>query len=128
MVKVKEEIKEKAYYKDIYFLYESFSALKTIDELKNFIKDILTKSELRMLKRRWHIANLLMDGLDIRSVAQKSRSGTQTVIKIKQILEDGRGGLVLALERARVAMEKETRQRKSQKIRGGSKFVKNWFR
>lgn len=127
MSKVKEEIKEKTYYRDIYFLYECFSSFRTIDELRNFIKDILTKSELRMLKRRWHIANLLRDGLDIRSVAQKSRSSTQTVSKIKQTLEEGHGGLLLALERSRAAIEKERGKRKSQKIQGGSKFVKGWF-
>lgn len=130
MGKPKEEIKEKSYYKDIYFLYEVFNTLKNIDEVKIFMKDILTKSELRMLKRRWHIANLLLKGTDIREIAKEARASTQTVSRVKRILEEGHGGLLLALQRVNEKQKNEEKMRDKKykpKIRGGSKFVKSWF-
>jgi len=101
MSKPKSEIDDKEYIKDIYFLYEILSRLKNIDEIKVFFKDILTSSELRMLKRRWHIACLLDKDWDLRRVADKSKTSTSTVIRLKKLIEEGRGGLKLALERTR---------------------------
>ena len=82
-----------------------------------------------MLKRRWHIANLLAIGLDIRAVASASKTSTQTVGKIKRILEDGTGGLQIAIDYAKEKERKATVAfRNKNSIRGGSKFVKGWFK
>lgn len=128
MSKPKFEVKEKEYYKDIHFLYEIINSMKNVDEIKLLIRDLLTQSELRMLKRRWHIASLLAQGYDIRTVASKSKTSTQTVSKIKQVLDEGYGGLQLALERA-IEREKKANKdyMKSKSPHGGSKFVKGWF-
>lgn len=130
MGKPKLEIKESDYYKDIYFLYDALSTLKNIDEVKIFMKDMLTRSELRMLKRRWHIGNLLLKGYDVREAAVESKTSTQTVIRIKHVLENGFGGLILALTRVNEKQKKELALRKKRDVSGGrgsSKFVKGWF-
>ncbi len=128
MSKPKTEIDEKEYFKDIYFLYESLSVMKNLTELKNFLKDILTKSELRMLKRRWHVASLLNQGFDVRTVARKSKTSTQTVSRIKQILNNDRQGLNMTVKRVSKNQAKERQQVLKNKTRGGSKYVKNWFK
>lgn len=129
MSKPKNEIEEKTYFREIHFLYEILNSLKNVEEVKIFFKDILTKSELRMLKRRWHIANLLYDGVGPRLAAERAKASTQTISKIKTILEEGRGGLKLAVERVRKQMAREREKYlKSKRPSGGSKFVKNWFR
>ena len=122
------EIDQKEYFKEVHFLYEILSSLKNVDEIKPFLKDILTSSELRMLKRRWHIANLLFEGKDVREAAEKSKTSTQTVSKIKKILEEGHGGLKLAIERSLFRQKKE-REKYLDSIKPirGSKFVKRWF-
>ena len=122
MSKPKNEVEEKDYYKDIHFLYEIIHSLRNVDEVKLFLKDMLTTSELRMLKRRWHIANLLYEGYDIRTVAYKSKTSTTTVSKIKHILDEGNGGLNIALSSTRKTQEKQRKRRV-----GGSKYVKDWF-
>lgn len=128
MSKPKSEVDQKEYFKEIHFLYEIINNLKNVEEIKPFLKDILTSSELRMLKRRWHIASLLFEGNDVRAVAMKSKTSTQTVSKIKKILEEGHGGLKLALEKS-FGKQKKDREKylKSIKPKGGSKFVKSWF-
>ncbi|HVF69784.1 MAG TPA: YerC/YecD family TrpR-related protein [Xanthomonadales bacterium] len=124
-----EEVKDKEYYKDIHFLYEILGTLKSVEEVKLFIKDIHTRSELRMFKRRWHIANLLLEGHDIRTVADKAKTSTQTVSRIKKVLEEGYGGLKLAIERVNEKAKKEEEQfLKSKSTKGGSKFVKGWLK
>lgn len=129
MAKPRTEVEDREYYKEIHFLYEIINSLKNVQEIKLFIKDILTKSELRMLKRRWHIANLLMQGQDIRTTAYKSKTSTATVIKIKQILEEGRGGLKLAIEKSKKYKEKERENYlKSKRPITGPTFVKRWFK
>jgi TrpR-related protein YerC/YecD len=129
MSKPQEEVKEKEYFKDIHFLYEILGSLRNVEEVKLFIKDIHTRSELRMFKRRWHIANLLLEGHDIRTVADKAKTSTQTVSRIKKVLEEGYGGLKLAIERVNAKAKKDEQAfLKSKSTKGGSKFVKGWFR
>lgn len=120
MTKPSKEIEEKSYFKDVYFLYEIIHSFKNTDELKRFLKDILTRSELRMLKRRWHIATLLNEGLDIRTVASKSKTSTQTVERIKKILEEGYGGLTTALGRR----GGNIKPKENNSYIKGSKFIK----
>ncbi len=126
MGKPKTEVQDKDYFRDSNFFYEIINVLKNVDEIKLFLKDILTGSELRMVKKRWYIANLLLEGIDIRTVSSRAEAGIQTVVRIKQVLEDGRGGLKLALKR----MKKINEEKKSKSFnkRQGSKFVKGWFR
>jgi TrpR-related protein YerC/YecD len=129
MGKPQDEIKEKSYYRDIYFLYDALNSLDNIDEVKLFMKDMLTKSELRMLKRRWHIANLLFQGNNIRSVAIEANASTQTVVRLKQILEEGQGGLSLAIQRThKKIIDQHKKQNNAKRYRGGSKYVKGWFK
>lgn len=130
MSKPKSEVDEETYFRDIHFLYEIFNSLKSTREIKLFLRDILTRSELRMIKRRWHIANLLLDpfGYDIRWISRKSKTSTQTISRIKSILETGEGGLKLAVERVRKHLEKERQKYIDSKRSGGSKFVKGWFK
>ena len=126
MAKPETEVGNKKYYKDIYFLYEVLNSLDSVEEVKLFIKDILTRAELRMLKRRWHIANLLIEGNDIRTTAMKARTSTATVSKVKRILEEGHGGFQLAFQKMNKKIENENHERR-RRTKKGSKYVKTWF-
>jgi TrpR-related protein YerC/YecD len=129
MSKPKIEINEKEYFKEVHFLYEIINDLKKVEELKPFLKDILTSSELRMLKRRWHVAGLLLEGKDIRTVAMNSKTSTQTVSKIKKILDEGNGGLKYAIEQSRKKQKKDREEYiKRNRTKGGSTFVKGWLK
>lgn len=128
MGKPKEDLAEKDYYKNTHFLYEILNELKSVEEVKAFLKEMLSPTELRMMKKRWHIANLLEKNSDIRHVAGAARAGTNTVMKIKRIKEKGLG-ISLAIKRMEEKMKKEKKEFiKKNSPRGGSKFVKGWFR
>lgn len=87
-------------------LYEGILHLHTEDEIKRFLTDLLSPSELDDVNKRFHIASLLKEGLSQREVADKVRrtwrkASTTTVTKTKQILDGPRstGGVDLVLER-----------------------------
>lgn len=51
------------------------------------LKDLLTPSEVRMLKNRWQIASFLDEGLSIRAIAQQAKVGTDTVVRVARMIE-----------------------------------------
>lgn len=125
MAKPKDEVKDKIYQTEVDFLYEVIlKAAKVKDELRYFLEDLLTSSEVRMIKRRWHVANLLDEGKSIREVAVKAGVGTDTVERIARRIEQGKGGLARALELVR-----GRRTKASKGLEKGSKevvFPKPW--
>ena len=51
------------------------------------VKELLTDSEIRMVKQRLLIINLLEDGLSIRKIAEQVKVGTDTVVRVSRMLE-----------------------------------------
>lgn len=49
------------------------------------IKELLTKSEMRMIKHRFEIIHLRQEGYSIREIAKKIAAGTDTVTRIIKI-------------------------------------------
>jgi len=102
LAKPKDEVKDQIYNTEVDFLYEIIlKAAKSADELKFFLEDLLTSSEIRMIKRRWYVANLLDEGKSVRQVAAEAGVGTDTVERIAKRIEEGKGGLAKALELVR---------------------------
>lgn len=54
---------------------------KHIDIPTEVLKTLLTPSEIRMLKNRYQIINLLNEGLSIRQIAKQVKVGTDTVVR-----------------------------------------------
>lgn len=51
---------------------------------ESILQELLTDSEVRMIKRRLTIIKLLQEGLSIRAIAEKARVGTDTVVRISK--------------------------------------------
>lgn len=60
---------------------------KNIKVPTEILENLLTPSEIRMLKNRWQILNLLEDGLSIRSIAKEVKVGTDTVVRVARMAE-----------------------------------------
>ncbi len=59
----------------------------------NILKYLLTPSEIRMLRNRWQILNLLGQKLSIRDIAIQVGVGTDTVVRISKMIEQKQVGL-----------------------------------
>lgn len=60
---------------------------KNIQIPDDLLKNLLTPSEIRMLKNRWQIINLLEEGLSIRKIASQVKVGTDTVVRTIRMVE-----------------------------------------
>lgn len=60
---------------------------KDIQIPDDILRQLLTPSEIRMLKNRHRIMNLLEEGLPIRKIAEKVRVGTDTVVRVARMIE-----------------------------------------
>lgn len=50
----------------------------------NILRELLTPSEMRMVKNRYRIMNLLEKGLSVRSIAEEVEVGTDTVVRVSK--------------------------------------------
>lgn len=55
---------------------------------ENLLKELLTESEIIMVKQRFLIINLLDNKLSIRAIAKKVGVGTDTVVRIMKKFEN----------------------------------------
>ena len=60
---------------------------KDINIPENVLKSLLTSSEIRMLKNRWQILNLLDTGSTIREIAEEVGVGTDTVVRVAKMFD-----------------------------------------
>jgi len=86
-------------------LLEAFSSFKNTEELERFLVDLCTPSELRALKARWQVAQLLdTDEMSYRDISEKTGASTTTVGRVARFLnEEPHQGYRLALDRLRAA-------------------------
>jgi len=84
---------------DMDSLLSAFLSLKKPEEVKNFLRDICTLAELRLMNERWNIVLELQNGTSYRKIAEKLGTSTTTVTRCAQWLEHGMGGYKLALQR-----------------------------
>lgn len=62
---------------------------KKINIPSDVVLKLLTPSEMRMLKNRFLILNLLDEGFSIRNIAKQVRVGTDTVVRVSRMVENG---------------------------------------
>jgi TrpR-related protein YerC/YecD len=80
---------------------EALLAMRTPDELKRFLRDLCTLSELEAIAHRWQTARLVDEGVPYHEIASRVPTSTATVTRVAQWLRHGAGGYRLALERTR---------------------------
>jgi len=80
---------------------DALLTMRTPDELKRFLRDLCTLSELEALAHRWQTARLVDQGVAYHEIAHRVPTSTATVTRVAQWLRHGAGGYRLALERTR---------------------------
>jgi TrpR-related protein YerC/YecD len=88
-------------------LYFIINQLNTKEQIVNFFKDILTKSEEVMLARRIRIARMLLEGESCIQISRKLKTGLDTITKVQKWLKDGLGDYVKLLNK----ISKKTQQK-----------------
>lgn len=84
--------------------------LENKEQVKNFLKDLLTHTEMKMLTKRIQIAKMLLEGYNYRDIRNYVKVTDSTIAKINNTLETGAEGLINAisqLQKIEVEIEKE---------------------
>ena len=68
-------------------LISALNSLKTDKEVKNFLKDLCTPSEIEALEERWEVAKILYKGKSTyREIASSLNTSTATVTRVARFL------------------------------------------
>ena len=80
-------------------LFEAIISLETVDECRNFFKDLCTPAELQALVDRSQVVAYLQTGLLYRQIHDLTGVSVTTIGRVARFLTDGFGGYQTAIER-----------------------------
>ena len=80
-------------------LFEAIISLKTVEECRNFFKDLCTPAELQALVDRWQVVAYLEQGLPYRKIHDLTGVSVTTIGRVARFLSNGFGGYQTAIER-----------------------------
>ncbi len=80
-------------------LFGAVVGLQSVDECRNFLKDLCTPAELQALVDRWQVVELLQQDLPYRKIHDLTGVSVTTIGRVARFLTDGFGGYQAALER-----------------------------
>lgn len=94
-----KEANQKLWTLDAEELLRTMLSLRTIDEAKMFLRDLLTEGEIQMIVERWRVARLLDEGRSYREISSMTGLSSRTIARISRWLQEGAGGYRALLER-----------------------------
>jgi TrpR-related protein YerC/YecD len=82
-------------------LCQAIVSLRDTTECANFLRDLCTPAELQALVDRWHVVELLQQGMPYRRIHDLTGVSVTTIGRVARFLTDGFGGYQAALDRTR---------------------------
>jgi len=80
-------------------LYKAFLTLEKPAEVRQFLLDLCTPSELEAIVDRWWVASLLREGRSYRDISEITGVSVTTIGRVARYVNMGEGGYRLALRR-----------------------------
>ncbi len=82
-------------------LFSAVISLSSVEECRNFFRDLCTPAELQALVDRWQVVEYLEKGLPYRRIHDLTGVSVTTIGRVARFLSDGFGGYRTAIERSR---------------------------
>ena len=95
MMSFEQELSNKAF-RD---LVKAVAGLRSEDEVKRFLRDVCTLSELTAMSERLQVVQELEKGTPYRKISESTGASTATITRIAHWLHHGMGGYKLVLDR-----------------------------
>jgi len=73
--------------------------LESVEECRNFLKDLCTPAELQALVDRWQVVEYLQKDLPYRKIHELTGVSVTTIGRVARFLSDGFGGYQVAIQR-----------------------------
>ncbi|MEG2000899.1 MAG: YerC/YecD family TrpR-related protein [Evtepia sp.] len=73
-------------------LYESVLKLETLEDCRNFFRDLCTITELRAMEQRIEVAMYLHEGMIYNDILERTGASSATISRVNRCLQYGAGG------------------------------------
>lgn len=93
-------------------LCKALLALDTVGEMRAFLRDLCTPSELEALVDRWRVVPYILQGMPYREIHERTAVSITTIGRVARFLNQGNGGYLAVLAHD-AAAGKARRSRKS---------------
>lgn len=80
-------------------LIEALLTIKNSQEMRKFLRDLLTEEEILEFSRRWQAAQMLKKGILYTTIVNKTGLSSTTIARVAKWLKNGKGGYQLVLAR-----------------------------
>ena len=80
-------------------LFQAVLTLTSVDECRDFFRDLCTPAELQALADRWSVVGLLQQGIPYREIHRLTGVSVTTIGRVARYLGAGNGGYALAFRR-----------------------------
>ncbi len=81
------------------YLYQSFLTLKTEEEVKDYLRDLLTNIEIDEIADRLQIAKMLNEKRKYSLIEAQTEASSRTIARVSKWLKDDGRGYKLVLKR-----------------------------
>lgn len=80
-------------------LFKALLALKTEEECKKFLRDLLTENEIKEFANRWLVARMLDKKVNYLEIEKETGMSSTTIARINKWLTKGLGGYQLMIDK-----------------------------
>ena len=80
-------------------LIKTIQSFRTQNELRLFLEDLCTPSELRSMADRWKVAKMLFEQIPYRSIYDQTGVSTATITRVARSISYGSGGYLKAMKK-----------------------------
>ena len=80
-------------------LFQAVLTVRTVEECRDFFRDLCTPAELQALADRWNVVGLLQQGMPYREIHRVTGVSVTTIGRVARYLGAGNGGYALAVRR-----------------------------
>lgn len=79
-------------------MYKAFLALETEEEVRKFIEDLCSITEIMAMEQRFEVAKLLNEGHIYNAIMEKTGASSAIISRVNRSLQYGAGGYGIAFE------------------------------
>ncbi len=80
-------------------MYKALLTMKTEDEIRRFLEDLCSITEIMAMEQRFEVAKLLSEGLIYNAIMEKTGASSAIISRVNRSLQYGAGGYALAFQR-----------------------------
>ena len=84
-------------------LCRALLSMRTVDEMRDFLRDLCTPAEVEALVDRWSVVPHLLAGTPYREIHELTAVSITTIGRVARYLNQGNGGYLAAVARAQHA-------------------------